>query len=123
MGFKRPELSILITTDATIHELNLQWRGKDKPTDVLSFPQLEKEEIDPARPGLVLGDVVISLDTAAAQAARYGHSLEGEVRRLLVHGVLHLIGHDHVHGGWQARRMKEEEARLLRAVEEALGPA
>ena len=65
---------------------------------------------------VVLGDVIISYDTAARQAAAFGHTLDEEVKRLLVHGVLHLLGHDHVHGGHQARLMKAAEARLLRVL-------
>ncbi|MBN2799405.1 MAG: rRNA maturation RNase YbeY [Deltaproteobacteria bacterium] len=87
------ELSVRITDDPTIHRLNLAWRGKDRPTDVLSFSQREGEP----GPSEVehLGDVILSLDTAAVQAVDEGHSLEQEVRELLVHGVLHLLGYDH----------------------------
>lgn len=103
--------------------LNLTWRGKDKTTDVLSFSQVE----DARSPGgkapqpvffgpMLLGDVVISMPTAARQAQARGHSLHDEMARLLVHGVLHLLGHDHVHGGWQARNMRAEEVRLLAAL-------
>lgn len=132
MGCPDAELSILLTDDATLHALNREWRGRDRATDVLSFSQIEVprdapvtrgttprgKAVDPALLGRrpVLGDIVISLDTAERQAPRYGHSLEAEVERLLVHGVLHLLGHDHVHGGRQAGRMKDEEARLLAAV-------
>lgn len=123
LGFRNPELSILLTDDAQIHELNRTWRNKDRPTDVLSFPQLEKHEIDRRQSGLMLGDVVVSLDTAAAQAQRAGISLEAELRRLLVHGILHLLGHDHIHGGHQARKMRQEEERLLAVLESELGPA
>jgi probable rRNA maturation factor len=116
LGCPRAELSIVITDDATIHDLNRQWRHKDRPTDVLSFSQVEG--LCPGAPSeeQLLGDVVISLETAARQAKELGHSLEQEVQRLLVHGVLHLLGHDHVHGGWQARRMQGEERRVLRAL-------
>ena len=110
IGFADGELSLVLTDDATIHALNRQWRGKDKPTDVLSFPQADFERTR------VLGDVIISVETAARQAPRYGNDLRAELDRLLVHGVLHLIGHDHVHGGPQARKMKREEERLLRAL-------
>jgi len=111
------ELSILITDDTTIHGLNRQWRGKDRPTDVLSFPQ--DAEGQPEGAVRLLGDVVISADTAARQAEESGESLEQAVTRLLIHGVLHLLGHDHVHGGHQARKMKQEEARVMAAVRRA----
>ena len=113
LGYERPEISLLITDDRSIRDLNKTWRNKDKPTDVLSFSQLEGESL----PGFSsLGDLVISSDTAARQAAALGHSLELEMARLLVHGVLHLLGYDHVHGGRQAARMKREEARLMRLL-------
>ncbi len=123
MGCPDADLSIVITDDAGIREVNRAWRGKDKATDVLSFSQLE----DASAPGLVavgpdteaLGDVVISAETAARQAPRFGNSFEQEIERLLVHGVLHLLGHDHVHGGPQARRMQREEARLLGVLRRA----
>jgi probable rRNA maturation factor len=110
VGYPNAELSVVLTNDATIHALNLAWRRKDKPTDVLSFPQG-----DPATTQ-VLGDVVISVETAARQAPRFGNDFKGEIDRLLVHGVLHLLGHDHVHGGPQARKMKREEERVLRLL-------
>lgn len=103
-----------MTDDASIQAINRTWRAKDKPTDVLSFSQIEGDEVPaPGSRGAVLGDVIISTDTAQRQAERIGHSLDEEIQRLLVHGILHLLGHDHVHGGWQARRMKLEEQRLL----------
>ncbi len=111
LGYPDAELSVGLTGDPEIHALNRDWRHKDRATDVLSFPQLEGEA--PRSGRSVLGDVVISMDTAAAQAHRAGRSLEEEVRWLLVHGILHLLGHDHVHGGPQARRMRQEELRLL----------
>ena len=115
----------MITGDPEIQALNREWRGKDKPTDVLSFSQIESGEFPfPEAEWAasdVLGDVVISAETAAAQAAKGEYSLEAEYRRLLVHGVLHLLGHDHVHGGRQAAKMRREEDRLLNLLEEELG--
>ncbi len=132
------ELSLLITGDEEIHALNLQWRGKDKSTDVLSFPQDDGgAEIPPealealglqnvdfktqASGPQVLGDVIISIDTAIRQAESLGFTLEEEVTRLLIHGVLHLLGHDHVHGGRQAAKMKAEEKRILEFIDGATG--
>ena len=110
-------LSVWMAGDDDLHALNLAWRGRDRPTDVLSFPQ--GEPVHPGAPALV-GDVAISCDTAARQAADAGCSLEEEICRLLVHGVLHCVGHDHVHGGRQAARMRREESRLMAWV--AAGP-
>ena len=87
------ELSILLCDDPTIHALNREYRHKDKPTDVLAFAMMEGE-IGGHAPG-VLGDVVISLDTAARQAREHARSLEDEVTMLLAHGLLHLLGLDH----------------------------
>lgn len=98
LGLGDSELSILLTNDRLIHEINRDHRGKDKPTDVLSFPQSEFSA--PLRPKRgfrldVLGDVVISLDTAERAALARKRSLREEVRFLLAHGILHLVGYDH----------------------------
>ena len=105
-------LSIVLTDDSSIHALNQQWRSVDAPTDVLSFPMDESES--PHIPGMPspLGDVVISLETAARQAPEHAYSLEDELRFLLVHGVCHLRGHDHGEAE-EAAEMRTEEARLL----------
>lgn len=107
-AIERPkaELSVLLCDDEFIRGLNAQWRQKDTPTDVLSFPMGDDD---------VLGDVVISLDTAARQAAERGHDLHTELRVLLVHGLLHLCGHDHEAPGEDAE-MAAEEDRLLVAL-------
>ena len=94
LGREGHELSILLTDDARIRELNRDYRDKDSATDVLSFAQMEGEPFVSAVP--VLGDLVISLETAKRQAEEIGHSLAAEVRVLLVHGLLHLVGHDHL---------------------------
>ena len=99
------ELSILVTSDAAIRRLNKTWRVKDRPTDVLSFG---------AGSGL-LGDVVISIDTARRQAKEHGHSLADELARLLAHGLLHLLGYDHEQPT-DARRMARAEVALLGSV-------
>ena len=96
-------------TDREIHALNRQYRGKDKPTDVLSFPLA-----DTLQPAL-LGDVIISLETAARQAQRRGHSLREELQTLLIHGILHLLGYDHEISRSEAMRMHRKE-REVKAV-------
>lgn len=85
------EVSITLTDDETIREINKQWRGKDKPTDVLSFPQEETIGYKYK----VLGDVIISLPYAKKQAKKIGFTFKEEVLRLLIHGILHLLGYDH----------------------------
>ena len=115
-----------IVTDEEIRALNRQWRKKDKATDVLSFSQLESTDDDlpfvDVFPGpKPLGDIIISYETALLQAEQIGHSLDEEYQRLIVHGFLHLLGHDHVHGGRQAAKMKREEERLLDYLQAHLG--
>lgn len=102
LGRDHAELSVVLCDDAFIRDLNKEWRGVDGATDVLSFEM----------GGDVLGDVVLSVETASRQAAEHGHSLGHELRILLVHGVLHLVGHDHIESE-AAARMRAEEARLL----------
>jgi probable rRNA maturation factor len=109
---ERAQVSILITGDAEIQKLNRDWLGKDRPTDVMSWSQIEGE---PAPTGF-LGDVVISIETADRQARELGHHLDVEMTRLLAHGILHLLGHDHVHGGPQARKMRQLEDRIVNAA-------
>ncbi|HET9960000.1 MAG TPA: rRNA maturation RNase YbeY [Polyangiaceae bacterium] len=91
LALSRAELSILLTDDEGIHELNLQHRKMDKPTDVLAFP-IDEKATEPER---LLGDVVISIDTAERQASSRKRPLIAELRFLLAHGLLHLIGYDH----------------------------
>jgi len=106
------ELSVALVGDRAIRRLNRTWRRKDQATDVLSFPAGEAPRGAPGpRP---LGDVIISLDTAARRAREESRPLEAEVARYLAHGLLHLLGHDHQRPK-DARRMAAEEARLLRA--------
>ena len=99
------ELSLSLVSDRAIRALNRDWRGKDRATDVLSFPQQDAA-------GALIGDVVISLPTALRQAEAGGWSLARELRRLLAHGLLHCLGHDHVTPA-QAARMARAERRLL----------
>jgi probable rRNA maturation factor len=104
------ELSLLLVSDAAIRRLNREQRGKDAATDVLSFPQEEPRAALRSRGPI--GDVVISLPTARRQAAAGGWSLAAELRRLLAHGILHCLGHDHQRPR-DARRMAEAERQLL----------
>ena len=90
------ELSVLLTGDAAVQELNRTYRDTDAPTDVLSFSQAEGEEFAvPDGEARHLGDVIISMDTARRQATEYGLALQDELAHLLVHGILHLLGYDH----------------------------
>lgn len=109
------ELSIVVCGDPFIHQLNQAWRGVDQPTDVLSFAMGEGADAD-LNPD-VLGDIVISLDTAGRQAADVGHALDRELRVLLVHGLLHLLGYDHLEPA-DAAEMQGAEERLLAVLEE-----
>lgn len=115
LSHSRSELSIALVDDATIAELNERYRGVPRPTDVLAFPLQEGEDAD--RGGNLLGDVVISVETAKRQAQRAHRGLDSVVARLLVHGTLHLLGHDHQDDA-EARRMGAEERRLLEAIRE-----
>lgn len=108
------ELSISLVDDPSIRELNGRYRGKPRPTDVLSFSLVEGEFAD--RRGKLLGDVVISVDTAARQARERRRGLDDTVAKLLVHGVLHLLGHDHEEDA-EARRMLAEERRVWRVLD------
>ncbi len=108
------EISIALVDDAEIAELNARFRGVKGPTDVLSFSLLEGPHS--GRRGAMLGDVVVSLETASRQARRARRSLDDQVLRLLIHGTLHLLGHDHQRAA-QARRMRAAERRLLRALD------
>jgi len=103
------ELSVILTDDARLHELNLNYLGVDAPTDVLSFPA---SETDPDTGARYIGDILISVPRAQTQADAAGHPLEEEVQLLVVHGVLHLIGHDHAEA--------EEKARMWKAQAEIL---
>jgi probable rRNA maturation factor len=123
----RLELTLVFVADEEIKELNAQYRGIDKKTDVLSFPQYaslaelkaELEDLDSSagtadqlREPVLLGDVVISLETAKEQGEEYGHGFVREVGYLFIHGMLHLLGYDHLTGEDQAHMRQGEEAVL-----------
>ncbi len=100
-------------TDQTIHELNRQYRNKDKPTDVLSFPLAD--EVCPT----LLGDVVISIDTARRQARQRKRAFADELRALLIHGILHLLGYDHEVSDSEAVRMRRKERELKALLQQS----
>lgn len=117
------ELSLLITDDATVRELNKTYRGKDKATDVLSFALEADGRSDavagfvmPPGEGVHLGEVVVSYPKAAEQAGERKHSVEDELALLVVHGVLHLLGYDHDKPN-REREMRSLEQRVLTAVQ------
>ena len=105
------EVSVLLTDNETIHVINREYRGKDMPTDVLSFALNEGDEpeILDGPPETLLGDIIISLEKASEQAAEYGHSQEREVAFLALHGLLHLLGYDHETEAEKALMRQEEE--------------
>ena len=103
------DITIVLTDDAQLHELNLEFLGVDSPTDVLSFPASES---DPETGSTYLGDILISIPRATEQALAAGHPVEAEVQLLVVHGTLHLLGYDHAEA--------EEKARMWKAQAEVM---
>ncbi|WP_028610377.1 rRNA maturation RNase YbeY [Paenibacillus harenae] len=126
-GITEGEVSLTFTDDEEIHQLNRDYRGIDQPTDVLSFAMQEdgteeldiifevehEDEQDPISG--MLGDIIISVETAASQSEEYGHSLEREIGFLFVHGFLHLIGYDHQDEASEAEMTAKQEAVLQQA--------
>jgi rRNA maturation RNase YbeY len=112
LGEAKSELSIALVSDPDIAELNASWRNREGPTDVLSFSMLEGEHAD--RRGELLGDVVIGVEAAARQAAARHRSMDEELARLLIHGVLHLLGYDH---------QKREQERVMKKMQSVLWKA
>ena len=112
------EISVTFVDDEKIHELNKQYRNMDKSTDVLSFPMGENGEYDVNLDtgAKVLGDIIISIEHAYAQAEKYGHTLQREIGFLTVHSLLHLLGYDHENGGLEAVKMREKEESVLTRV-------
>ena len=108
--------SLLFTSDAEVHTLNREWRERDKPTNVLSFPMLEREELEdlaPDGPPAMLGDIALAYETCAREAADKGVPLEHHATHLIVHGLLHLAGHDHVNSDEEAEQMEALETAIL----------
>jgi probable rRNA maturation factor len=116
VGEKGSSVSLTLVRDPAIRAINREHRGKDAPTDVLSFPLLDDpSDVSPEGTERLLGDIVVSVDTAARQAADYDATVAAEVDRLLIHGVLHLMGHDHMEPEERAR-MEAEERRLADTI-------
>lgn len=103
-------VSCLLTDDEGIHEMNLQWRGVDRATDVLSFPMGDTE---PETGKTLLGDMMINLERCAAQGAEFGHGFDREIMYLTVHSILHLLGYDHEDEGEMKAEMRRREKEIM----------
>jgi len=113
---ERLSVSILFTTDGEVHTLNREWRDRDKPTNVLSFPMMERAELlDLAAEGppAMLGDIALARETCAREAEEKGVALDHHAAHLTVHGLLHLAGYDHVHSDEEAEAMEALEIAAL----------
>ena len=112
----RLSASILFTNDTELHTLNRDWRGKDKPTNVLSFPMLERDDLlalATAGPPEMLGDIALAHETCAREAGFKGISLDHHAAHLIIHGLLHLAGHDHEISPVNAKTMEKLEIKAL----------
>jgi probable rRNA maturation factor len=109
VGEKNTELSVALIGDREMRRLNAQYRGKDYPTDVLSFPVDSAVALSPP----LLGDVIISVDKAAAQARERRRTLDDEMITLLIHGIVHLMGYDHERSAKDAKIMTRLEQKIL----------
>lgn len=125
-GVDKPcEINVLLTDDAGIHTINLEQRGVDAPTDVLSFPMFDlkpgdkpsAEDVDPGSHLIPLGDMVLNLDRVKSQGEEYGHGPRRECAYLAVHSVLHLLGYDHMDDGPMKAQMREREETILNKLE------
>jgi probable rRNA maturation factor len=122
-GLVAPELahprltaSILFTSDEDIHALNAEWRGKDKPTNVLSFPMIERSDLvdlAPSGPPEMLGDIALAYETCAREAVEKGIPIDHHAAHLIVHGLLHLAGYDHETSDEDATSMEALETKAL----------
>jgi len=120
------EVNVLLADDAVLHELNLQHRGVDRPTDVLSFPLNDLRpgefdaaqcECDPETGRCLLGDMALSLERCERQGEEFGHGFERELQYLAVHSTLHLLGYDHVDEGEMKRAMRAREKLVMQRLE------
>ncbi len=115
------EVDVLLTDDEGIHQINLDMRNVDRPTDVLSFPEFDlkpeelpaAEDADPGTGLIPLGDMVLSMERVAAQAEEYGHSRQRELAYLVTHSVLHLLGYDHLDEGEMKQQMRGREEAIM----------
>jgi probable rRNA maturation factor len=119
LNLQRAELSILLAGAKRTKELNLKYRGVNRTTDVLSFPIYESPDEFPADADFLIGDIVINPSQALIQAKEHGVTFKEELRRLLVHGLLHLLGYDHEKNTYQRRKMIKKETELLEKLEES----
>lgn len=113
---ERLSASLLLTSDAEVHALNREWRQRDKPTNVLSFPMLERGELlalESDGPPELLGDIALAFETCAREAAEKSVPLEDHAAHLIVHGLLHLAGHDHETSPQDAETMEALETKAL----------
>jgi probable rRNA maturation factor len=118
MSARPVELSVRLTGNEQVRALNHMWRGKDKPTNVLSFPMLDEEELASANvagPELLLGDIIVARGICEEEASEKGISIEDHASHLLVHGTLHLLGYDH-HEEGEATDMESREVRALQRL-------
>lgn len=117
---KDAEVSVSFVDNETIHKLNLEYRGKDKPTDVLSFPMTdgneEEDDIDLSTGAVMLGDIIISAEKAMEQANEYGHGIEREICFLAVHSTLHLLGYDHETSEDDEKYMNQTQESILQKI-------
>ena len=113
---ERLQVSVLLTGDVEVHALNREWRGRDKATNVLSFPMLTREELAAVGddgPPVMLGDIAMAYGVCASEAEAKGVPIEDHAAHLFVHGLLHLAGHDHVNGDAEAEVMEALEVAAL----------
>ena len=116
LGNPRLSASLLFTSDVEVHELNREWRQRDKPTNVLSFPMLERGELLALAgdgPPVLLGDIALAHETCAREAAEKGVPLADHAAHLIIHGLLHLAGHDHETSAEDAEAMEALEVKAL----------
>jgi probable rRNA maturation factor len=116
---QRLSASLLFTSDAEVHALNREWRGRDKPTNVLSFPMQEQQELRALAadgPPVLLGDIALALETCTREAEDKGIPLEHHAAHLIVHGLLHLAGHDHEISPEDAQTMEALEIKALARI-------